>query len=226
MRGDTAGVAGHERPTLPIDHVNNHSWIALRECGVVFILPKKTASSSVKRAIRLAIGHPKVQPDMLDYVSRGEAANFEHRIAICRNPLTRLQSCYADKFGLRKSAGREMLPDFAAVGLSYETTFRTFVRVVCEIPDDEALGDLGHFRSQVVDMVHGEYMPTILLRFEQLNEGWKLARETVRKAGGPKLPSLEHLRKSDHALAPWTEELQDMAVDRYREDFEAFGYRC
>jgi hypothetical protein len=212
---------------MPIDHADNHSWVAIRQWDVVFLLPRKVASSSVKRVIRKAIGRPETKPDRLDYVSRGEASKFSHRIGFCRHPLTRLESCYADKFGLRKKAGRPMLPDFVAMGFHYDMTFAAFVKRVCRIPDEQALGDGGHFRSQVVDLTHdGAFLPTLLCRFENLSGEWGRVQALVKQIGGPELSKLPHLRESDHSLAQWTEATREMAVERYRRDFEALGYEC
>lgn len=203
---------------LPED-ARNHSWIAVREWDAAFLLPRKAASSSIKRAIRRGIGHPNIPPDMLDYVSRGEAAGFTNRIGVCRHPLTRLASCYADKFHLR--AHKTFLPDFAALGFRQEMTFAQFVERVCRIPDEQALGDGNHFRSQIVDLCHGgKFMPTRLCRFESLAEDWREIRRLFP------LPKLHHLRRSDHSVANWTERTRRMAVERYRHDFEVFGYAC
>jgi len=206
--------------------IGDHLYIGIPDCDVAFLLPAKVASSSIKRVIRAAMNAPP-PPDLLEYLTASEAITREHRIAFVREPLDRLASCWADKFVLRRRAGREILPDLSAMGMSYDTSFSDFVRRVAQIPDEEAWGDAKHFRSQSFDLTcRGQWMPTFLGRFESLAESWNQARTLIRDLGGPRLPKLGHLRKTDRGGVEWTSDLERLARQRYARDIEQLGYSC
>ncbi len=198
----------------------DHVYIAVRD--TVFMMPHKVASSSIKAALRLAIGCTR-HDDRLDFVAKAETRKFSRRIGFVRHPLDRLESCYADKFILRPRAGRSFLPDLIALGFRAEMTFAEFVERACEIPDEMADGDGKHFRSQYFDLADEDgLIPTFIGRFEKMAEDWQRVRDMAWT--GIELPSLAHLRKTGRHGVEWTKQARSAAIARYATDFTAFGY--
>jgi len=214
-----------ETPLISLTRVmgtkTDHVYVAVRD--TVFMMPHKVASSSIKAALRLAIGCTR-RDDRLDFMAKTETRKFNRRIGFVRHPLTRLESCYADKFILRARAGRSFLPDLIALGFRAEMTFAEFVERACEIPDEMADGDGKHFRSQYFDLADEDgLIPTFIGRFEKMAGDWQRVRDMAW--AGIKLPSLNHLRASARDGVEWTEQARSAAIARYATDFKAFGYK-
>ena len=198
----------------------DHVYIAVRDTA--FMMPHKVASSSIKDALRRAIGCTR-REDRLDFIAKTETRKFNRRIGFVRHPLDRLESCYADKFILRPRAGYPFLPDLIALGFRAEMTFAEFVERACKIPDAMADGDGKHFRSQYFDLADEDgLIPTFVGRFEKMAEDWQRVRDM--EWTGIKLPSLDRLRETGRDGVEWTERARSAAIAHYAMDFKAFGY--
>ena len=129
----------------------------------------------------------------------------DHRVvAVTRHPLERLVSAY--RFAIKN--------DYY---FQHEfTTFDSFVRLVASIPDEES--DL-HFASQVSLLSHdGRLLPTDRFDMQDINN---LAERL-------EIPAVTyHIKTKTSGIAfrdMYTDELQDIAKERYKEDFAQLGY--
>src|SRR5690606_28927425 len=94
-----------------------------------------------------------------------------------------------------------------------------FVHAVAGIPD--RFSDI-HFRSQYTFFYHrGRPMTDFVGRYERLDEDWEQLR---RRFGFDALPHLNRSTHRDYRDA-YSPELARVAVRRYRQDIELFGYQ-
>lgn len=140
--------------------------------------------------------------------------------AFVRNPLTRLYSCYLDKVVAAADKGRAC--SLAPWGVSAAMSFEDFVRCIAAIPDDRADQ---HFRSQYPLLWHRDkWLVDFVGHFESLGEDWsKLAAEI----GLDQFPGRQRSSGAGDALRrlPLSAEVAGLAVQRYRQDIDLFGYR-
>lgn len=138
--------------------------------------------------------------------------------AFVRNPLSRLYSSYANKVLDAKKLG--IKNQFKEFGVTFDTTFDEFVRIVADLPDH--LSDR-HFRSQSWFVsLDGVLVLDYMGKLESFNEDWEVLRE---KFDFPELPhkntsSLGKVSFRDH----YTKETYSLALERYRDDIELLGY--
>jgi len=136
-----------------------------------------------------------------------------------RNPLHRLYSCYKNKL---VDAHQKGLPDrFGIYGITPEMSFDQFVRIIADVPDEDADR---HFRSQhwFVNS-NGKSIADYVGKLESLDDGWA----TLEDRFG--LPSLPHKNKSNNKASDpmqhYSEEIHRIASERYRQDIEQFHYQ-
>ncbi len=193
-------------------------YVALREADAVFLLFPKVASTSIRRALRMAVaGNGLVDPDPLDYVDAATARGFSHRICFVRHPLDRLASLYAEKFPSTK--GKPFRKALSELGFSPGMSFEEFIETVATIPDERADS---HFRSQAWDLMG--FRPTRLGRLDNVAKDWLAVQILIRKAGGPELPMLTHMRQSDRSRIKWSLNTRALAIERYAADLRWLGH--
>ena len=184
-------------------HWNN---VLLAEHDTAFFLAAKSANSSIKAALKSAMGL-STDPDGLhrgwDYRSPCELQAVGHRFGFVRHPIARAVSCYYQKIiGTGRSA--LFLKGFWR-GMSWEQ----FVEVVCATPDE--IADL-HIQSQHHGMTcRGRVVPRIW-RIEELN--WA----DVQSACPFALPDLDHRNANPHP--DWRDMPHARLLDRYRADLD------
>lgn len=135
-----------------------------------------------------------------------------------RHPLSRLYSCYSDKVvDAAKRGGR--FP-FAPWGVTPETTFDEFVKIVAATPDHKSER---HFRSQTWFLSeNGRLITDFIGKIENFQEDWKELQNRFE------LPSPPHNNRSSGGKSDpgshFSRESRNLAVERYRRDFELLGY--
>ncbi len=158
----------------------------------------------------------------------GDLGKWDDRIAsrknklkwiVIRNPFARVYSCWKDKVQ-RKTT---FLPALSGV-FNPGDPFDKFVDWVVRQPDDWTTDS--HFTSQEGNIRLADFHPDIILRFETLSDDWKLLAERVGL--NPCLAQWNCTRSNlkDHFVhvESYTESLRLKVVERYRMDFENFGY--
>ncbi|MGB1249199.1 MAG: sulfotransferase family 2 domain-containing protein [Candidatus Promineifilaceae bacterium] len=203
------------------------------EQRLIYIATPKTASTSILLTIGVARGLTDVQPREIRgrfaaHIKRGSLqqvnANY-FKFSFVRNPYSRLVSCYENKFVEVREYGRDRFlyahPPFE---MSVGDTFEQFIRRIAEIPDE--LADR-HFKSQTAFLYwKGLCLVDFIGRFETLTTDWSaLAKRTYLPQQLCNLPREFPRRKMPANYQDYyTPELAALVFQRYRADFERFGY--
>jgi hypothetical protein len=198
--------------------------ILLPEFQTILMLAPKGGTQSVK--IALADGRKVltgVKALDLYHFRRVEArdAVLEYpgylRIAITRDPLTRLQSAYRDKV-------QSDFPNFHEYGITKKTSFEEFVEIVASIPD--SLQCDMHFRSQSVTMCLPDLRPAFTHHYkvEDMPQAWTDISDLVEEKSGKRFHPIEHHHKSPPGDVEYTDRSRAMALERYADDIRIFGY--
>lgn len=188
--------------------------------GIAWHGIEKNANTSIKRAFLSSLGVAAPDPHdltALNYVSNEEIASCGlWRFAIVRDPYARLASCWRDKCfeGWDNASG-----DW---GLWPSMPFADFVDRVCRCPDSDAIEWGRHWRSQAATLLTAgcPVLPDYVGHYETLTQAWSL----VQAKSLIPLPALRHENASTARLVPWTPELRQRVAERYRRDFDLFGY--
>lgn len=141
--------------------------------------------------------------------------------AFVRNPITRLYSCYLDKVVKAARLGKPC--GLSLYGVTSDMSLDEFVRHIADIPDDQSDQ---HFRSQHLYLrANGKTLVRFLGKFERLNEDWE---RLSREIGLEETPSVQRSTGAGDGLAkiPMSYASAQIAVERYREDIETFGYEA
>ena len=201
-----------------------HHW------RIVWMLPPKTASTSIRLALAAALGLPTDNVHELrefqgfhrdDAIAHKEDHGYLV-VGSTRHPLLRLASCWADKipsahFYAEFTTFDEFIPDMS---------FVDFVDAVAQIPDEDAEP---HFRSLSFDLLHdGAIVPDLLLEQGTLGADWNRVRAEVAWRTSPSiwLPDLTVQRPSSwrRRVGEVPDRTLAMIHERYADDFAAFGY--
>lgn len=148
-------------------------------------------------------------------------------ITIVRNPYTRLLSCYRDKIikGEHQKAKILCLLGYDQRDLHHPISFDEFAQVVVGQSNYEMDP---HWRVQKTQILYSLLPYSLIGRFESYQSDFeKIFQELgVNKTDTPKLRHL-HSTKSDRRERCkdfYTPALQELVYNRYRQDFEQFGY--
>lgn len=197
-------------------------WPAYR---LIYVRVPKSGNTSIARAIpegdKARICSRRLVRDYADWTT----------FSFVRNPYARLVSTYCQKIHPAPVTHGNIVDGvhrgFLDLGLpmSAGMSFEEFVEIACDF-DDEATEK--HLKSQTHHLFrHGRRLPDYVGRLETVNRDW--ARLITPLGLNNQLP---HLNRSRHRH--WSEFYRDTALrqrvaDRYRSDFENFGYdldRC
>lgn len=95
-----------------------------------------------------------------------EAMQYDRRVAFIRDPDERLISCFSHFYWLWKNGHQNDYIDDSIFTESHQQSYRNFVDYVLSNND-------GHWFPQSALLIRdGEYMPTILHRFEDIHDKW------------------------------------------------------
>jgi hypothetical protein len=148
-------------------------------------------------------------------------------ITMVRNPYTRLLSCYRDKILGNSFQKHQVLAVLGNPDGPIETdiSFSEFVHAVSQQADKDMNP---HWRLQSSQILHGILDYEFIGRFEDYERDFI---EIFRAIGvvDEDIPEHRHLNRtktgpSEHCEAFYTPELQEAVYQRYRPDFDNFGY--
>lgn len=202
---------------------------AIDEWKVVWILPPKTASTAVRKALAASLN---LQATDFHDIKRfsgltpADALKLKERGYLCvgavRHPLPRLISCWYEKavcdpYYIEFTVYDEFWP---------KMPFEDFVAAVAQIPDEDAEP---HFRSLSFSLAVGdELLPDVLLEQSRLDQDWAALQAQLagRLGPGTSLPDLTpiNVTNSTTRIPPPSEAVVDLIAERYAEDFARFGY--
>lgn len=210
-------------------HLTRWNIFEVRAWGTVWMLPFKSASTSIRRALATQLGLPTEDVHRLtpfQGLDKHGAQAFQRNgylvIGSVRHPVARLASCWYDKvyrapFYVEFQNFSEFRP-----GMS----FVDFVDAVADIPDEDAEP---HFRSQSFDLVdEGRVIPDVLIDQSTILADWNRVRAHVAVRTSPHvwLPDLTWDNRN-----PWRDDIGEVPErtlvvirERFADDFAAFGY--
>ncbi len=209
----------------------------------VYINNPKTGCSTLKTAlVELELGDAKHSIDLSDPRSiHGEPSPLRQHppiwpsptlsrlvqqgytfVSFTRNPYTRLVSCYLDKIANNVLDWPLIFHD-----LPSQRQPESFAEFVHQIVPQADLEMNPHWRPQVANLLFGQIPYTFIGRFEAYAEDFVRAFAAIGVIGEA-VPKLRHLNKSHSQGVDlsefYDEELHTLVYQRYRADFEAFGY--
>lgn len=230
----------HYRKRRKIGRVKPHFW-HLTDAGVGYVQNYKAGTRSIRQALSMYLlqkqdgneGRDISYDDVTDEVV--EKFDKEHSgfympqtikakwpklcvFTFVRNPLSRLYSCYANKVLDAARTGGKF--PFAALGVTPETSFDEFVRIVADTPDEKSER---HFRSQTWFITaDGKLITDFIGKIENFNEDWEQLR------GKYSLPESPHNNQSSMGerdfASFYSKETYQLALERYRDDIQVLGY--
>lgn len=157
------------------------------------------------------------------------------RFAAVRNPYCRLISAFQDKFGRQRRSSRVHAEEGTRLGAYAEAkglrlrdasgtlAFDTFVRWVVSQPNSLANP---HWGQQSWLLLHGVVRYHKIYRFE--DEFRDFALDLLTRVGASKEWVMARMTRINgshpDAIARYTPALAEMVFEKYRRDFDAFGY--
>lgn len=190
----------------------------------------KAANSSIKVAYIHGQQQTPVPDDIecvLGYVKQWKLAEYNwiltahqlwtlldagyHTIGFVRHPLSRLVSCWADKFERASGVGRRLSTHY---GWSESPGFSEFVRDVACIPHHEANN---HFRPQYMFL---EGLADEIVHVEDFGTEWPKLQQRYPLADIP----VTHTSKQRDWRGMYDEETMLLTEEYYRRDLEFYGY--
>lgn len=211
-----SNIIKHERIWL-----NYREWHADENNRCAYLQVPKVASTSITKAIRrIGDTHGLLVSDIegetrYRYNLPKEFDGF--KFTFVRNPFARIVSCYRNRVEGRNQA---FFRYYKIIGLDQDYGFDSFVRAISEVPDEWAER---HFASQYFQVYKdGKCLVDFIGHFENLTEDYKKISD---KYG---LIPLEHRNAStkyDYRDF-YTEELANLVYERYKIDFDTFGYNA
>jgi hypothetical protein len=200
------------------------------EDGVGYIQIPKVASRSMRKAFSEAYEVGSDEDAFLKFESlksahvkqshiRQSAEKGTYICAFVRDPLARLYSAWTDKVVKQESSGEKCT--FSCHGIDYGMSFHDFVRRVCQISDKNLER---HLKSQAWFLTDDKgLIPHYIGKLESFDEDYAAIRNKF-----PRLKQAPHANKSVYKkshLDAYDSETLAIAIERYKQDFELFGYR-
>jgi len=188
---------------------------------LIYVVVPKTGCSSVKQSF--ADGTESGDKPLHKLISKKlhtayltDEQNEYFKFTFVRNPFDRLASCYTHKIVKSDVDLRKNYWGFAKI--EKQEDFSSFVKKEARIPD--MVSD-AHFQSQYALLYQrGKPLYDSLGHFETLARDFEPIRERYDLRP---LPHIHHMRKGDWRDF-YTPELAEIVYQRYRRDFELFGY--
>lgn len=148
-----------------------------------------------------------------------EVSKQHYIFAFVRNPYDRIYSAYKNKVLQPVKTGERNI--FSNHGIQLGMPFDEFIDIVCDIPDNKIDR---HLRSQSWFLTYqGVLIPNYIGHLETFDEDWQVLSEKFH------LPRPEHRNhtrniQTDNSIDELNEQLKEKIFNRYRSDFELFGY--
>lgn len=223
----------------------NNTNISLRNRYAYFAVDK-VANSSIKNALFSIEYAPVGKKPVTLYDERSSpllspyqlpddlvrevlnSGNF-FRFSFVRNPYSRLLSCYLDRILTASSKPRRQLNAYMQRRREPidNVSFKQFIRNICE---QQSIQQNSHWRVQADDILFDLVDFDFIGKFESLWSDMAVASQRIWGEVRPEMAnhgvnkSPQATNAGDKLRQYYDRELAEMVADRYRRDFEAFGY--
>ena len=225
--------------------------LILDELRSVYIVIPKTGCTSAKKFFSNYYGWKEAfnvhdpLSEIYEHVVRDDLLQEKYGqyyiFTFVRNPFSRLYSAYKSKLRLGDGAVRDrsnktpsgqtpnwidgVPPRLYKMGIRKEHNFRQFTEIVCATPDSRSDP---HVKSQYQFVVsnNGKLLIDKFYRFENYQEDFmSLLGRLGINASPDQLPHENKTQsKLDEYVQYYDQDMVDMVVKRYKEDFNLFGY--
>lgn len=203
--------------------------IIFPDLKLAFMCIPKNANSSIKRALCEAFDIPTPKnehdPKLFLYTNKQWilAQKDWLKIAVVRNPLDRVVSCYRQKVVHPERLHSGFLK---YKWIKWKMPFVEFIKRLCDTQD--WLSDQ-HWRSQTYDLFYKEKpVYNYQVRFENLKEEWPVLVKDVENHCGLKLPNKLGTKNKTSDKIPYpkfNKQIENKIYKRYLNDFLMLGYR-
>jgi len=199
-------------------NLDSSDFFILDEEELVFASVAKSACSSIKNSM---VGeHPKdrsihYHTRHLSHKKIPRSKKSYHSFTYVRNPYERLISCYKDKFV--KQRENFMYKNYLFGYLDRDDSFEEFVRKISKLPD--FLCDR-HFKTQYSIIYSKGARIDHIGRIEDLPGDY----EEIRKKHDFGELNIFNRSTSESDKQLLTESVKEMICERFKKDFETFGY--
>lgn len=197
------------------------SGFVFPDAQVIVFAPPKAARTSIMHtfADAYAVNTKEKWKEVAHrFKDRGDGGLSNYfKIGICRSPWVRMQSIYVDKMLERPRPNARLL----ARGFYHAMPFPMFIKMACAIPDEITEK---HLRSQWMTLLRRGKLD-LLIKFEELEDGWGTICKMFMERAGKELPPLYHLNATKSIKPRWTSHLLDLIEERYKKDIALFGYK-
>lgn len=189
---------------------------------------EKVGCTSQKRALRTTFEKegtpwPRTRDKLAVQPTLTARPNWQDylRIAVVRDPLARIASCWANKITPDQVLLKERdSQEYFRPGMS----FQEFVERVCNRPDDMLDRHL-HAQNKRM-MERGKFLPQYLFPFDHLAQAWNLEiRKMVMQHCNVFLAPLPRMNVSgskSKTMEHWNPRLMEMVMERYSRDVELY----
>ena len=192
-------------------YFTNEIILISKEHKAIYIPVAKTACTSLRKLF-LNMGFETVKYEK-NFIKNSGWYIF----TFVRNPYDRLVSCYINKI-IKEKCG------FASTSKLFkkDMSFKEFVDAVHSIPDKKSDP---HIKSQYATLVlNGKLPPRFIGKFENLEEDYN---KVCKEIGIKKPLKLIHENKSKTKRNKeyYDKKIKKLVQERYKKDFEIFGYK-
>jgi hypothetical protein len=199
--------------------LNYREWHTDENRRCAYLQVPKVASTSITKAIRKIGDTNGLLVSDIEGETRYRYSLPEDfkgfKFTFVRNPFARTVSCYRNRV---EGRDQSFFRYYKIIGLEKDYGFESFVRAISEVPDEWSER---HFASQYFQIYNdGDCLVDYIGRFERLSEEYDIISS---KYG---LLPLEHKNASTKYdyRDYYTEELANLVYNRYKVDFDTFGY--
>ncbi len=193
----------------------NYKGIILEKYGAIYFPVEKVATRTL-----LDVFECKKPRKLVKKKNYFENYKDYYKFAFVRNPYDRLVSCYKNKIiENRKKEDINIRNNF-----SKNMSFNDFVKEVSKIPDIRADQ---HIKSQSFFLEYkktGKLLVDFVGRFENLEEDYKKICKKIGMKPKDKLSSKNKSKNRKSYKDYYDEETKKLVRERYKRDFELFGY--
>ncbi len=206
IRGKTA----RDEPPL-VRCGTNAYYLGINKCGNSTI---RTALEGIGSGQRIYLGGQ-------NKIKRLNKNNFF--FTFVRNPYSRILSAYTDKIKRQASAKYVYKFNGVLVGISGKNlSFEDFIKIIVKIPD--RLLDL-HLKSYCGFIRENNLNMDFVGKLENFQEDWTFISTLFNLKDSDNLKVKNKTTKNIKLADYYTPELKEMVYEKYKEDFERFGYK-
>jgi hypothetical protein len=208
------------------DMVTSGTPLVFPDAEIIVYAAPKAACSSVKYTLAESYSEgsqkgkkavKKARRLSLHKLKRNDKEYGYLKIGFCRDPHDKIVSIYVDKLMKRPRVKQQLVE----LGFYRNMPFGEYVALVASIPDERVEK---HLRSQYL-LLFRDGAPDVLVKFEDIEEGWKKVQRIFRERGGREIAPLMRLNTSDGIEKPvMTREMRKMISKRYETDIRLLGY--